>query len=122
MQRPADPRLPDIRRARNGPRIRSRRRLLARITGAAAAAVVGSRVGIPVPVRAQEPSLLPAYAHAREGWRAALPGLGRRLHTSERVTVHHAGPPSWDGPPNAPAYLRQIQAFHQGPERRWPEI
>jgi hypothetical protein len=43
-------------------------------------------------------------------------------HRIERITLHHTGPPSWLGTPPAPAYLRQIQAFHQGPERRWPEI
>ena len=45
-----------------------------------------------------------------------------RTHLIQRVTVHHTGPPAWSGTPAAPAYLRQIQAFHTGPGRRWPDI
>ena len=45
-----------------------------------------------------------------------------RPHAIERVTLHHTGPPAWYGTPPAPTYLRQIQAFHTGPERGWPDI
>jgi hypothetical protein len=65
---------------------------------------------------------LPWFALPREAWDAAPPGPGLKRHTIERITLHHTGPPPWFGLPPAAAYLRAIQAFHQGPERRWPDI
>jgi N-acetylmuramoyl-L-alanine amidase len=65
---------------------------------------------------------MPPFARSRDAWGAAPSHGWLRPHRIERVTIHHTGPPSWFGTPPAPAYLRQIQAFHQGPERRWPDI
>jgi hypothetical protein len=72
--------------------------------------------------RASAAGALPTVALPREAWDAAPPGPGMQRHTIERITLHHTGPPSWYGLPPAAAYLRAIQAFHQGPERRWPDI
>jgi hypothetical protein len=65
---------------------------------------------------------LPDFVYPREAWGATAPGTGMRRHVIERVTLHHTGPPQWWGTPDAPAYLRAIQGFHTGPERRWPDI
>jgi hypothetical protein len=64
----------------------------------------------------------PPEVWPRDAWGAAPPGPGMRPHAIERVTVHHTGPPSWYGVPPAAVYLRAIQSFHQGAERRWPDI
>ena len=63
-----------------------------------------------------------AEVRTRDAWGAEPPGPGMRPHAIERITVHHTGPPPWYGAPPAAAYLRAIQSFHQGPERRWPDI
>lgn len=65
---------------------------------------------------------LPAVVRRRESWGAASTRGDLRRHAIERVTLHHTGPPPWFGAPPSATYLRQIQAFHQGPERRWPDI
>ena len=65
---------------------------------------------------------LPPLIFPRHAWKAESPGRGMRSHQIEHVTVHHTGPPPWYGSPAAPAYLRQIQAFHTGGERGWPDI
>jgi len=64
----------------------------------------------------------PEFVHTREAWAAAPAGARMRPHQVERVTLHHTGPPAWEGMPSAAVYLRGIQAFHMGPERRWPDI
>ena len=64
----------------------------------------------------------PLPIQPRSAWGAAPPRAGMRAHTIERVTVHHTGSPAWYGIPSVPAYLRQIHAFHTGPERGWPDI
>jgi hypothetical protein len=84
--------------------------------GVALRAVVRSRVA-----GAQGPPL-PDSVLPRAAWGAAPAGAGMRLHRIERITVHHTGPPAWYGTTPATAYLRVIQAFHTGPERRWPDI
>jgi hypothetical protein len=37
------------------------------------------------------------------------------------VLLHHTGAP-WYGRPTTEQYLRNIQAFHTGPEREWEDI
>jgi hypothetical protein len=58
----------------------------------------------------------------REEWGALPSGPGMRPHQIDRITLHHTGPPEWYGAPSASVYLRAIQSFHMGPERRWPDI
>lgn len=65
---------------------------------------------------------LPAFAIPRDAWNDRPPRPGMRPHQIDRITLHHTGPPAWYGAPPAPAYLHAIQAFHMGPERRWPDI
>lgn len=100
----------------------SRRRVLGLVT-ATAAALAGLAPRRPRATAATQshPDLPPFVLH-REAWAAQPPGAGMRLHAIERITIHHTGPPAWYGAPAAPAYLRAIQAFHTGPERRWPDI
>jgi len=73
-------------------------------------------------VRSIAASEQPSFVQPRLSWGAAPPGPGLRQHTIARVTLHHTGPPPWYGAPDAAAYLQGIQAFHMGPERRWPDI
>ncbi|MGE0540655.1 MAG: peptidoglycan recognition family protein [Dehalococcoidia bacterium] len=73
------------------------------------------------PSVAAAPSL-PGFVVPRREWNAHLPGSGLSAHRIDRITLHHTGPPAWYGVPPAPAYLRVIQSFHMGPERRWPDI
>lgn len=65
---------------------------------------------------------LPDFVVPRHEWSARPPGPDRRPHRIDRITLHHTGPPSWYGVPPTPAYLRAIQSFHMGPDRRWPDI
>jgi len=37
------------------------------------------------------------------------------------VSLHHTGVP-WNGSPRPEQYLRNVQAFHVGPEREWEDI
>ena len=96
----------------------SRRVLLQWLTGCVAlsATLHGDRVS------AARLTELPPNVIPRDVWQPVPPSSPRRPHTIERITIHHTGPPSWYGTPLAPDYLRAIQAFHQGPERRWPDI
>jgi len=94
------------------------RRGLLELVGSVAVSLFLGTASLPAAASAPAPaSILP-----RDAWDAAPPGTGMRPHTIERITIHHTGPPSWYGTPPAPAYLRAIQAFHQGPERGWPDI
>ncbi len=104
----------------------SRRRLLDRC---GRAGIVGALAALVAPatrasgVSALDDTLaLPPFVHARAEWGATPPTRPMRLHDIDRVTVHHTGPPRWDGQPATDAYLRAIQAFHTGPERGWPDI
>lgn len=104
--------------AESGQTNRSRRRLL-RLLAAACGAVVAARTW---PRSTSAAQSLPGFAVSRHEWNAQPPGSGLRPHRIDRITLHHTGPPPWYGEPPAPAYLRLIQAFHMGPERRWPDI
>jgi hypothetical protein len=66
--------------------------------------------------------LLPNFVVPRHEWNAQPYGPSLSPHRIDRITLHHTGPPPWYGLPPSPAYLRNIQAFHMGPERRWPDI
>ena len=94
-----------------------RRALLHRLTGLALVGASSLRVAQHRASAQASPAFLP-----REAWHAAPAGVGMLEHAIERVTVHHTGPPPWYGVPPAPAYLRAVQSFHQGPERGWPDI
>ena len=97
---------------------RSRRRLLRLL-----AVACGATVGLPAwPRSASAAQSLPGFAVPRHEWNAQPPGPDLRPHRIDRITLHHTGPPPWYGTPPAPAYLRVIQSFHMGPERRWPDI
>ena len=107
----------------------SRRRLLRRLSllSAAVAAVPAAQLAraassFCAPWSALRDELLQVEWVSRSAWGAAPAASGMRPQVVERVTVHHTGPPAWYGNPPAAAYLRAIQAFHQGPERGWPDI
>ena len=55
----------------------------------------------------------------RQSWNAQPPLPGGRLHTISRMTLHHTAVTLGDNS-NAPARLRQHQAFHQG--KGWIDI
>jgi hypothetical protein len=97
---------------------RSRRRLLQLLAAACGIAIV-PRSLIPSVAAAQ---FLPECVVPRHEWNAQPPGSGLSPHRISRITLHHTGPPPWYGVPHSPAYLRNIQSFHMGPERRWPDI
>lgn len=101
----------------SGHRRFGRRRLLG---GAAALTALAAARSV-APVRAQD-SALPDWVRRRAEWGAAPAGGGMRRHVPARVTVHHTGPPAYRGSPDAASYLRVIQLFHTGPERRWPDL
>ena len=64
---------------------------------------------------------LPAWVKPRETWAAAGPVQAYVPHTPTHVSVHHTGAP-WNGRPSTEQALRNIQAFHIGPEREWEDI
>jgi hypothetical protein len=63
----------------------------------------------------------PDFVHPREAWGAAPPARPYVPHTPSGVVLHHIGAP-WYGQPLVEQYLRNIQAFHTGPEREWEDI
>jgi hypothetical protein len=100
-----------------------RRRLIRLVTGVTGAALLASGAGaLRRGARADDAPDLPQFVLRRDVWAAVPPGAGMRPHAIERVTLHHTGPPVWYGDPPAAGYLRIIQSFHTGPERRWPDI
>ena len=89
--------------------------------------LVAAAFGLALASRSLDPSMavaqaLPDFVVPRHEWSARPPGPDRRPHRIDRITLHHTGPPSWYGVPPTPAYLRAIQSFHMGPDRRWPDI
>jgi hypothetical protein len=89
--------------------------------------LLAAAFGMALASRSLDPSIavaqaLPDFVVPRHEWSARPPGPGRRSHRIDRITLHHTGPPSWYGVPPTPAYLRAIQSFHMGPDRRWPDI
>ncbi|MCC6179157.1 MAG: N-acetylmuramoyl-L-alanine amidase [Chloroflexi bacterium] len=64
---------------------------------------------------------MPAWIHSREAWNAASPAQPYVQQTPKGVSLHHTGAP-WNGKPAVEQYLRNIQAFHTGPEREWEDI
>jgi N-acetylmuramoyl-L-alanine amidase-like protein len=64
---------------------------------------------------------LPSFVRPREAWGAAPPALPYVPHTPRGVVLHHTGAPYY-GQPAVEQYLRNIQAFHTGPEREWEDI
>ena len=57
----------------------------------------------------------------REAWSAAPPVQPYVPHTAARISLHHTGSP-WQGQTAVEQYLRNIQAFHTGPQREWEDI
>lgn len=78
------------------------------------------------PAPAAPPSIAPptpavhATTFCRDSWGAAPPLPGGRPHTITRLTLHHTAVTLGDNS-NAPARLRQHQAFHQN-QRGWIDI
>ncbi|MBI2363027.1 MAG: N-acetylmuramoyl-L-alanine amidase, partial [Elusimicrobia bacterium] len=58
----------------------------------------------------------------RMGWRARARRGGATTHTPYRITVHHTQGHQTHGVEQTAQELRNIQAFHQGPERGWADI
>ena len=100
------------------PVYRTRRCFVQRVVAMSAALVLQHSLHAPITAARS----LSAFAVARDAWDARPPRPGMRPHQIDRITLHHTGPPAWYGAPPASAYLRAIQAFHMGPERRWPDI
>ena len=73
----------------------------------------------PTPQPTPEPP--PILVKPREAWGAAPPAQVYVPHTPSGVLLHHVGVP-WYGRPSVEQYLRNIQAFHTGPEREWEDI
>lgn len=74
------------------------------------------------PVAPPPPPPTPAHAarmYCRQAWKAQPPMPGGRVHTISRMTLHHTAVTLGDNS-NAPARLRQHQAFHQG--KGWIDI
>ncbi|UXA20592.1 peptidoglycan recognition protein family protein [Mycobacterium sp. SMC-4] len=78
----------------------------------------------PIPEVVVEPAPVVAAAPAtllcRDSWGAAAPRSGGRPHTVNRLTLHHTAVTLGDNS-NAPARLRQHQAFHQN-QHGWIDI
>lgn len=78
----------------------------------------------PTPTPTTAPEALQAaadFVHPREAWGAAPPAQPYVPHTPSGVVLHHTGAPYY-GQPGVEQYLRNIQAFHTGPEREWEDI
>ncbi len=73
------------------------------------------------PPAAESRGELPTYVKPREAWGAEPPALPYVPHTPTRVTLHHTGA-VWSGTPRAEQALRNVQAFHVGPQREWEDI
>ena len=79
---------------------------------------------IPTPTAAPSPEPvgeIPILVRPREAWGAAPPVQPYVPHTPSGVLLHHSGAP-WYGRPATEQYLRNLQAFHTGPEREWEDI
>ena len=63
----------------------------------------------------------PEWVKPREAWGAKPPVQPYVSHTPIGVSLHHTGAP-WQGRPPAEQYLRNVQAFHTGPQREWEDI
>ena len=63
----------------------------------------------------------PEWVKPREAWGAAAPVQPYVPHTPVGVSLHHTGAP-WHGRPATEQYLRNVQAFHTGPQREWEDI
>ena len=66
-------------------------------------------------------SELPPWVKPRDAWAAAAPVQPYVPHTPTHVSVHHTGA-LWHGRPGPEQALRNVQAFHIGPEREWEDI
>lgn len=64
---------------------------------------------------------LPSFVRPREAWQAAAAVQPYVPHSPTGVSLHHTGT-VWAGRPSPEQYLRNIQAFHVGPEREWEDI
>jgi N-acetylmuramoyl-L-alanine amidase len=64
---------------------------------------------------------IPPFVKPRETWGAAAPVQPYVPHTPTTVSLHHTGT-VWHGRPPVEQYLRNIQAFHTGPEREWEDV
>ena len=64
---------------------------------------------------------LPTFVKPRAAWNAEPPVQPYVPHTPKGVSLHHTGA-HWDGQPPPDRYLRNIQAFHVGPQREWEDI
>ncbi len=64
---------------------------------------------------------LPEWVKSREAWGALGPVQPYVPHTPVGVSLHHTGAP-WHGHPGTEQYLRNVQAFHIGPQREWEDI
>jgi N-acetylmuramoyl-L-alanine amidase len=73
------------------------------------------------PAAAPTDATLPPGVRPRAAWGAAPPVQPYSPHTPKEVSLHHTGAP-WYGKPGPEQYLRNIQAFHTGPEREWEDI
>jgi N-acetylmuramoyl-L-alanine amidase len=78
------------------------------------------RAGSP-PATPAASDALPTFVKPREAWGAAPPAQPYVPHTPAGVVLHHTGAP-WYGRPPVEQYLRNLQAFHTGPERGWEDI
>ena len=67
------------------------------------------------------PEERPDWVKPREAWGAAAPVQPYVSHTPVGVSLHHTGA-VWQGRPSAEQYLRNVQAFHVGPQREWEDI
>jgi hypothetical protein len=65
--------------------------------------------------------VLPPNVRSRESWGAAPPVQPFVPHVPKGVSLHHTGA-FWNGRPGPEQYLRNIQAFHTGPQREWEDI
>lgn len=64
---------------------------------------------------------LPPGVRSREAWGATPPVQPYVPQTPKGVSLHHTGA-YWGGWPGPEQYLRNIQAFHTGPQREWEDI
>ena len=86
------------------------------------AATSGSTPSPPRPRAAPPPvNDIPPFVKPRETWGAAAPVQPYVPHTPTTVSLHHTGA-VWHGQPAPEQYLRNVQAFHTGPEREWEDI
>jgi hypothetical protein len=80
-----------------------------------------SSINLSAPSSAPADFPLPPGVRSRDAWNAEPPVQPYVPQKPTGVSLHHTGAP-WNGRPGPEQYLRNIQAFHTGPQREWEDI